>query len=53
MAQEIRPLRRKYYGDIGRAFGGEIEKLKHHRLAVDDNGFYNIICKGLEIQKGF
>jgi hypothetical protein len=25
--------------------------LKHYRLAVDDDGFYNIICKGLEIKK--
>lgn len=40
-------------GDTGRAFGGEIEMLKHYRLSVDDDGFYNIICKGLEIKKNF
>lgn len=41
-------------GDIyGRAFGGEIEMLKHYRLSIDDNGFYNIICKGLQIKKDF
>lgn len=37
-------------GNVTRAFGGEIEKIKHYRLAIDDFGFYNIICKGLEIK---
>lgn len=39
-------------GDITRAFGGEIEKIKHYRLAINDFGFYNIICKELEIKYG-
>lgn len=37
-------------GNVTRAFGGEIEKIKHYRLAIDDFGFYNIICKKLEIK---
>lgn len=35
---------------LARAFGGEMEKLKHYHLAIDDFGFYNILCKELEIQ---
>lgn len=32
-----------------RAFGGESERLQHYRFAIDDNGIYNIICKGIFI----
>lgn len=31
-----------------RAFGGEITSLYHYKLAIDDVGIYNIICKGIE-----
>lgn len=27
------------------AFGGEIEEIRHYKLAIDDVGIYNIVCK--------
>ena len=30
---------------ISYAFGGEIEKIRHYKLVIDDVGIYNIICK--------
>lgn len=35
--------------DINRAFGGEIDKLVHYRMVIDDVGMYDIICKGIMI----
>lgn len=30
---------------IDYAFGGEIEKIRHYKLVIDDVGVYNIVCK--------
>lgn len=30
---------------IQRAFGGEMDKVRHYKLVIDDVGIYNIVCK--------
>lgn len=36
---------------ISFAFGGEIEKIRHYKLVIDDVGIYNIICKEFFIEE--
>lgn len=36
---------------IQRAFGGDLEKIRHYKLVVDDVGIYNIVCKSFAILK--
>jgi hypothetical protein len=33
------------YENRNRAFGGELYKMQHYKLVIDDVGIYNIICK--------
>lgn len=33
------------------AFGGEADKIRHFKLTIDDEGIYNIICKGFAMEQ--
>lgn len=37
--------------EVSRAFGGELEKIRHYKLAIDDEGIYNIVCKDFKVEK--
>lgn len=50
------PLLKDIYSRVplenhNRAFGGEPNKLRHYKLAVDDVGIYNIICKDFQMEE--
>lgn len=34
---------------VQRAFGGDLEKISHYKLVIDDVGIYNIVCKNFAI----
>ena len=31
------------------AFGGEMDKVRHYKLVIDDVGMYNIVCKNFSL----
>lgn len=35
---------------LSRVFGGELGKISHYKLTVDDVGIYNFICKDFDIK---
>lgn len=39
------------FENYNRAFGGELYKIQHYKLVIDDVGIYNIICKDLKIEQ--